>query len=224
MGFCVWTNGRRVRHKESRTAGEMFPLVAHYLQGALGAEAFGSEPGISGAPWYDGRKKDQVEAGRGACEEIGAPSSDRPLLMEGAIQAGGGCILQPRPRFGCRGYVRPDHAGALDRYFLYREPADRRQSFDGLGGQVRRGLKRDPISGNALVFIHRRRTPGKLFLGDRNDWDLFYKRLEAGPFERPKNRVPSAAETEIGWTGSHRPWCTIPVGPYRRREAPAGSV
>ena len=140
----------------------MFPLVAHYLQGALGAEAFGSEPGISGAPWYDGRKKDQVEAGRGACEEIGAPSSDRPLLMEGAIQAGGGCILQPRPRFGCRGYVRPDHAGALDRYFLYREPADRRQSFDGLGGQVRRGLKRDPISGNALVFIHRRRIPRSL--------------------------------------------------------------
>ena len=60
------------------------------------------------------------------------------------------------------------------------------------------------MSGDALVFIHRRRIPRKIRLGDRNGWGLFYKRLESGPFERPKGRAPSWAEMERRLDGMAR--------------------
>ncbi len=71
------------------------------------------------------------------------------------------------------------------RYFLYREPADMRKSFDGLCGLVTASLKRDPLSGEVFVFINRRRTHIKLLVWDRNGFVLFYKRLERGSFEIP---------------------------------------
>jgi len=74
---------------------------------------------------------------------------------------------------------------AAQRYFLYREPADMRKGFDGLGGLVRSALKRDPLSGDVFVFINRRRTHVKLLVWDRNGFVLYYKRLERGTFEIP---------------------------------------
>ncbi len=71
------------------------------------------------------------------------------------------------------------------RYFLYREPADMRKSFDGLCGLVTAGLKRDPLSGEVFVFINRRRTHIKLLVWDRCGFVIFYKRLERGSFEIP---------------------------------------
>ena len=72
------------------------------------------------------------------------------------------------------------------RYFLYRDAADMRKSFDGLCGLVTAGLKRDPLSGEVFVFINRRRTHIKLLVWDRNGFVLFYKRLEKGSFEIPE--------------------------------------
>lgn len=71
------------------------------------------------------------------------------------------------------------------RYFLYREPADMRKSFDGLCGLVRSELRRDPTAGDVFVFLNRRRTHIKLLAWDRNGFALYYKRLEKGTFEVP---------------------------------------
>ncbi len=71
------------------------------------------------------------------------------------------------------------------RYFLYRDPADMRKSFDGLCGLVTAGLKRDPLSGDVFVFINRRRTHIKLLVWDRCGFVIYYKRLERGSFEIP---------------------------------------
>ena len=72
------------------------------------------------------------------------------------------------------------------RYFLYRDAADMRKSFDGLCGLVTAGLKRDPLSGEVFVFINRRRTHIKLLVWDRSGFVLYYKRLEQGTFEIPE--------------------------------------
>lgn len=78
---------------------------------------------------------------------------------------------------------------ASQRYYLYREPADMRKSFDGLCGLVRSGMKRDPLSGDVFVFINRRRTHIKLLVWDRSGFVLYYKRLEKGTFEVPDARL-----------------------------------
>ncbi len=64
------------------------------------------------------------------------------------------------------------------RYFLYREPADMRKSFDGLCGLVTSGLKRNPLSGEVFVFINRRRTHIKLLVWDRSGFVLYYVELK----------------------------------------------
>ena len=80
------------------------------------------------------------------------------------------------------------------RYYLYREPADIRKSFDGLCGLVEQGLGRDPTSGEVFVFLNRRRTHVKLLTFDRSGFVLYYKRLEEGTFE-----VPKAAGESLSW-------------------------
>ena len=77
------------------------------------------------------------------------------------------------------------------RYFLYRDAADMRKSFDGLCGLVTAGLKRDPLSGDVFVFINRRRTHIKLLVWDRNGFVIYYKRLEKGSFEIPASGTPN---------------------------------
>lgn len=80
------------------------------------------------------------------------------------------------------------------RYFLYREPADIRKSFDGLCGLVERGLGRDPTSGEVFVFLNRRRTHVKILAFDRSGFVLYYKRLEEGTFE-----LPTEAGDALSW-------------------------
>jgi len=84
------------------------------------------------------------------------------------------------------------------RYFLYREPADMRKSFDGLSGLVRSELGRDPTSGDVFVFLNRRRTHIKLLAWDRNGFVLYYKRLEKGTFEVPTGNALPDGDT-LSW-------------------------
>ncbi|MBK6932444.1 MAG: IS66 family insertion sequence element accessory protein TnpB [Saprospirales bacterium] len=56
---------------------------------------------------------------------------------------------------------------AVQRYYLSRQAADMRKSYDGLSGLVRQGLGRDPLSGEVFIFLNRRRTH-KLLVWDRS--------------------------------------------------------
>jgi transposase len=71
-------------------------------------------------------------------------------------------------------------------YYLYSLPTDARKSFDGLCNLVQTGLNRNPMSGEAFVFINRRRDRMKLLRWEPGGFILYYKRLEIGTFELPK--------------------------------------
>lgn len=60
-----------------------------------------------------------------------------------------------------------------------------RKGFDGLSGVVRQGLKKDPLSGDAFIFLNRRRTQVKLLLWERDGFSIYHKRLERGTYELP---------------------------------------
>lgn len=75
---------------------------------------------------------------------------------------------------------------AAQRYYLSRQAADMRKSYDGLSGLVRQGLGRDPLSGEVFIFLNRRRTQIKLLVWDRSGFVLWGKRLERGTFELPR--------------------------------------
>jgi transposase len=70
-------------------------------------------------------------------------------------------------------------------FFFSTAPTDMRKSFDGLCGEVRRYVGREPTDGSVFVFVNRRRDRMKLLWWDRHGFWLFYKRLEQGRFELP---------------------------------------
>lgn len=84
------------------------------------------------------------------------------------------------------------------RYYLSREPADMRKSYDGLSGLVRGGLGRDPLSGEVFIFLNRRRTMMKLLVWDRSGFVIWSKRLERGTFELPLH-TDAGASVALRW-------------------------
>jgi transposase len=66
--------------------------------------------------------------------------------------------------------------------FLYGQPVDMRNSYDGLYALVRNGLGQDPLSGHLFVFVNRRATQIKVLYFDRSGWCVWAKRLDAGCF------------------------------------------
>ena len=74
------------------------------------------------------------------------------------------------------------------RYYLYGPPTDMRKGFDGLSGIVRNELLRDPLNGDAFIFINRRRNLLKLLVWDQTGFVIYYKRLESGTFELPARK------------------------------------
>jgi len=67
--------------------------------------------------------------------------------------------------------------------FLYTQPTDMRQGFDGLSGIVRSELAADPLDGSLFLFVNRRRDRLKILHFDGTGYWLYYKLLEAGTFE-----------------------------------------
>lgn len=104
--------------------------------------------------------------------------------------------------------------GPSRRYFFYRQPADMRNGFDGLSALVRTGMKRDPMSGDVFVFVNRRQSHLKALSWDRNGFAIFYKRLEAGTFELPKEETPTWAQMVMLLEG-----VSLKSARYRRRYA-----
>ena len=102
------------------------------------------------------------------------------------------------------------------RYYLSRQAADMRKSYDGLGGVVRQGLGRDPLSGEVFIFLNRRRTMVKLLVWDRSGFVIWGKRLERGTFELPRcSEAWCFDRAELGGTGADPRGCIA-----RERPAP----
>lgn len=62
-----------------------------------------------------------------------------------------------------------------------------RKGFNGLGGLVNDFFDHPLMSGDVFIFLNRRRTHIKLLMWDATGFAIYYKRLEAGTFEMPKN-------------------------------------
>lgn len=89
--------------------------------------------------------------------------------------------------------------GSSLRFYLYAGITDMRKSFDGLCGLVQSKLDRNPISGEVFIFINRRRDRVKLLRWERGGFVLYYKRLEQGTLELPRQINPGQC-VEMTWT------------------------
>jgi transposase len=68
--------------------------------------------------------------------------------------------------------------------FAYAQPTDMRKGFDGLSALVTHGLERDPLSGDAFIFVSRDRVRAKVLQWDGTGLCIYAKRLERGRFAR----------------------------------------
>jgi transposase len=84
-------------------------------------------------------------------------------------------------------------------YFLYRNPVDIRNSFDGLSGLIQNELGRDPLSGEVFIFMNKRRNQVKLLRWEQGGFILYYKRLETGTFELP-NQDSDSTTCSLQWS------------------------
>ncbi|CAN5133010.1 hypothetical protein BH09BAC5_BH09BAC5_07850 [soil metagenome] len=73
------------------------------------------------------------------------------------------------------------------RYYFYSGKTDMRKGFDSLCGMVRNEFKMDPMNGDVFIFLSRSRKRIKFLQFQGDGFALYYKRLEKGTFEIPKN-------------------------------------
>lgn len=81
------------------------------------------------------------------------------------------------------------------RIFLARAVTDMRRSFDTLAGMVSSQLGQDPLSGDAFVFVGRKRTTLKVLLWSEGGFWLCSRRLARGTFALPS---PAEARDATG--------------------------
>jgi transposase len=84
---------------------------------------------------------------------------------------------------------------AAVRIFVCTKSTDMRKSFDGLLGMVHEFLGQDPLSGHLFLFFNRRRDRIKILFWEPQGLVIWYKRLEAGTFQRldPASRAGKSA-------------------------------
>lgn len=71
------------------------------------------------------------------------------------------------------------------RYYLYQGVCDMRKSFNALSGLIVSHMHGNPTSGEAYIFINKRRNQIKILRWEEGGFILYYKRLEQGTFEIP---------------------------------------
>ena len=81
-----------------------------------------------------------------------------------------------------------------NRFYIYHKGADMRKGFDSLSGLVRNEFMQDPLCGDVFVFLNSRRTHIKFLQWQGDGFAIFYKRLERGVYELPKNTALSTGE------------------------------
>ncbi len=79
--------------------------------------------------------------------------------------------------------------------FLCTTPIDLRKSFDGLWAAVEVVFERDVFDGHLFLFVNKRRDRLKAIWWDRDGPAIFYKRLEVGRFEIPRDADASGQAT-----------------------------
>lgn len=72
------------------------------------------------------------------------------------------------------------------RIFVALEPADLRQSFNGLQARVQSVMQQDPLAGHLFLFTNKHRNRLKLLYFDGSGLWVCAKRLEKGTFGWPK--------------------------------------
>ena len=70
-------------------------------------------------------------------------------------------------------------------YWLFSEPADMRKSFYSLSGIVSNIMERDPLNGDAYIFINKNLNRIKILRMEHGGFVLYSKILEVGRFRRP---------------------------------------
>ncbi|MEM9835793.1 MAG: IS66 family insertion sequence element accessory protein TnpB [Bacteroidota bacterium] len=83
------------------------------------------------------------------------------------------------------------------RYFLYHGATDMRQGFNGLSGLVRQHIDHELLSGDAFIFLNKRRDRVNILVWDRSGFVVWYKVLEQGTFELPEAKSDAL---EMSWT------------------------
>jgi transposase len=68
------------------------------------------------------------------------------------------------------------------RVWAYPAPCDLRRGYNGLFGLARNQLGLDPLSGDLVLFVNRRRNATKILLHDGTGLCIFMKRLDRGRF------------------------------------------
>jgi len=63
-----------------------------------------------------------------------------------------------------------------------RVPTDLRNGYNGLYNLVKREFERDPLCGDAFLFINKRRKSAKVLLWDGTGLCIYSKRLSTGQF------------------------------------------
>ena len=72
------------------------------------------------------------------------------------------------------------------RLFLASQPVDMRKSFDTLASYVSNQFHQNPYSGDAFLFIGKRKNRLKILIWEDSGFWIFSKRLEVGTFSIPK--------------------------------------
>jgi Transposase and inactivated derivatives len=83
-------------------------------------------------------------------------------------------------------------------YHLYGASTDMRKGFNGLCGLVTQHMNRDVMNGEVYIFINRRRDKMKMLVWEQGGFMLYYKRLEQGTFELPR-QTSQNGQISISW-------------------------
>lgn len=80
--------------------------------------------------------------------------------------------------------------------WVYHAAVDLRKSYRSLAAVIKQELSQDAQSGDAFVFVNRRKTLAKVLWWDRTGWCLLLKRLSASRYRvSEKNELK---ELELG--------------------------
>lgn len=88
------------------------------------------------------------------------------------------------------------------RVYLARGSTDMRKSIDGLAVIVQESFALDLFSSCLFVFCNRRRDKLKILQWEHNGFWLYYRRLEKGKFQWPKDdkeNTMAVSARELGW-------------------------